>query len=418
VTRVRITVGAFGKSSMPIVVYKPRFLWASMDIHNYKQRFERTLQRIKDSNEITDENKKVMFNFKDYLLSENLSIARIERYLFDLIKYSKMLQKPCKEASKEDIRRIIGELNQTNLSEETKKSFKIMLRKLYRFIEGIEEKGVYPDIVSWYTTNIPANHKKLPEELLTEEEIMNIIKKCDNLRDRTLISVLAESGCRVSEIGTLKIKHISFEEYGARLVVNGKTGMRKILIINSAPYLQEWINHHPNNDANNYLWVKSDGNLLSYARISAILKNASKKAGIKKRIYPHLLRHSRATFLASKMSEASMKQYLGWTQSSKMASVYIHMSGKDTDEAILEASGIEVKKDKTKSIMKPKKCERCKTINEVTNKFCKICGLVLDKEEGERLIEGDLKRNQADEIMNNLMNDPEILELIKKKLET
>ena len=41
-----------------------------MDIHNYKQRLERTSQRIKDSNEITEENKKIALNFKDYLLSE------------------------------------------------------------------------------------------------------------------------------------------------------------------------------------------------------------------------------------------------------------------------------------------------------------------------------------------------------------
>ena len=93
-----------------------------MDIHNYQRRFDRTIERIKESDEILEENKDIMLRFKDYLLSENIGVAKIERYLFDMIKYSKMLEKSYEKASKEDLRRIIGEMNQTNLSEETKKS--------------------------------------------------------------------------------------------------------------------------------------------------------------------------------------------------------------------------------------------------------------------------------------------------------
>ena len=388
-----------------------------MDIHNYKQRYERTLERITNSTEISDENKKIAIDFKDYLLSEGIGFAKIERYLSDVMKYSKMLSKPLNKAKEKDIRRVIGELNQTNLAEETKKTFKIMLRKLYRYIHNVTKKGVYPPEVEWISINIPNNHKKLPEELLTEKEIFNIIKHCKTIRDKALISTLAESGCRVSEIGNMQIKHISFEKYGARLTVNGKTGMRKILVINSAPYLQEWINQHSGNDnQESFLWLGQNTNAISYARISSILKMAGKKAGIKKRIYLHLLRHSRATLLANKMSDSALKHYLGWTQSSKMAGIYVHMSGKETDNTILEMNGIEIEKDHKESIMKSKACLKCKTINEATNKFCKICGLILNQEESDKLIENDLKRNQADEIMNKLMNDSEIFELIKSKL--
>lgn len=387
------------------------------DIHNYRRRFARTLERIKKAKDILPKNKQIILKFKDYCLSDGIGMAKIERYLTDLMKYSRMLKKSFPDASKEDIRAVVAKLEQTDLAAETKKGFKIMLRKLYRFIEGIDEKGVYPERVKWISIAIPNNHRKLPEELLTEEEILRIIRNCKTLRDKALISTLAESGCRVSEIGTMRIKHVSFEEYGARLTVDGKTGMRKILVINCLPYLQEWINHHPDNtNPEAYLWITNNGNFLGYTRIAAILKTAARKAGIKKRVYPHLLRHSRATIYASKMSEAAMKQYFGWTQGSKMAAVYIHMSGKDTDNAILQANGIKVNKEKAQPIMKPKKCLKCHTINEATNKFCKICGFPLDKEEAEKLIRQDTERSQADEIMNKLIKDPEILELIKKKL--
>ena len=390
-----------------------------MDIYNHKKRLEGNIKRIKESGELIKENKILTLNFKDYLLSEGLSLPRINRYIADAFKYNKLLKKPFDKATKEDIRKVIGDLNQTALSDETKKCFKIFLRKIYRFIRGIEEKGVYPDEVKWISIAIPANHKKLPEELLTEDEVKRIIEKCDNLRDKTLISCLYESGCRVAEIGTMKIKHVSFEEYGTRLTVNGKTGMRKILIVNSSPYLQEWINRHPyNNNSESYLWVSNSGNFLGYTRIVAILKNASKRAGIKKRVHAHLLRHSRATLLASTpgMSDSAMKHYFGWTQGSKMASIYIHMSGMDTDKAILMANGIVVDTNKVKSKLKPKKCLKCNCINEVTNRFCKICGFVLDKEEGKKIIERDFKRSQADNIMERIIDDPEFKELLIKKL--
>ncbi len=388
-----------------------------MDIHNYKKNFERTKLRIQESPDISKENKDIALSFSNHLLSENIGLAKINRYLGDITKFNSMLKKPFSGATKEDIRRVVGELNETSLAEETKKGFKIMLRKLYRFIRGIEEKGVYPEEVKWISIRIPNNHKKLPEEMLTEDEILRIIRKCNNLRDKALLSALAESGCRVSEIGTMQIKHVSFEQYGARLTVNGKTGMRKILVINCTPYLQEWINQHPFNDnPESPLWVQTNGNLLCYARITAILKEAVKSAGIKKRVYPHLFRHSKATHLASFMSDSALKDYLGWTQGSKMAATYIHMSGKETDNSILEMNGIEINNERKESKMKPTTCLRCKTVNEATNRFCKLCGLILDEEEAKRMIEGDSEKQRVENVMDQLVRDKDIIEMIKKKL--
>ena len=158
-----------------------------MDLYNRKRQFERALESIEESKEILKENKKIIINFKDYLLSEGIGIVRIRRYFVELIRYSRMFKKPFDKAKKEDIRTIVADLNQTALSEETKKCFKIMLRKLYRFLRNVEEKGVYPDEVKWISIAIPSNHKKLPEELLTEDEVKKIISRCDNLRDKTLI---------------------------------------------------------------------------------------------------------------------------------------------------------------------------------------------------------------------------------------
>jgi site-specific recombinase XerD len=388
-----------------------------LDIHNFNGQLERLIKLIHETKDISEENKAFIVKFKDFLLSEGVGVPRITSYIHYARKYAIMIKKPFVGASENDIRAIVGQINQSTLSENSKKGFKITLKRLYRFLDGITKKGVYPQKVEWIKATISNNHKKLPEELLTPDEITSIVQKCKTFRDKTLIATLAESGCRISEIALLKIRHVSFEEYGARLTVNGKTGMRKILIVNSAPYLQELINQHPNNDdPESYLWIKSNGGLLCYTRINEILKQAAKDAGIKKRIYPHLLRHSRATFLATMMSDASMKHYFGWTQGSNMASVYITMSGKEMDDSILRASGVEIKKEQKKTPLEPKKCLKCRTINEPTNRFCKICGLPLSQEEAERILKADTERQQADEIMNGIVNDPEIMEFIRRKL--
>jgi integrase len=56
---------------------------------------------------------------------------------------------------------------------------------------------------------------------------------------------------------------------------------------------------------------------------------------VNKNIYPHLFRHTRATHLVDKLTEAQMKIYFGWSGRSEVPSVYVHLSGRDVEEAIL-----------------------------------------------------------------------------------
>lgn len=412
--RMSKTLNSQQKKNYPLY-YQSRNM--KMDLHNYKRRLEGQIKLVENAVEISCENKKEILEFKDYLLSEGIGAAKIARYLGDARKYCLMLKKSVRMAKEADIRHAVGMIEQSSLAAETKKGFKIMLRKFYRFLRGIKNKGEYPPEVSWISLMITKSNEKLPDELISEAEARLMIRTTDSLRNKALISVLADSGARVSEIGTMRIKHVSFETHGARLTIHGKTGTRKILVVYSSPYIKQWINAHPqNNNSDACLWPNSEGNLISYAMIAKILKQAAQRAGINKRIHPHLLRHSRATQLALVMSEAALKQYMGWAQSSKMAAIYIHMSGKDTDEAILRANGIEVEKKPLESTLKSAVCQRCGTINEMTNRFCKSCSLSLQADEAQMTITNDAKQMQASDIMNALLKDPEVLQLLTKKL--
>lgn len=386
------------------------------DIHNYKRRLERTIARIKRSS-ISEKNKELILKFHDYLFSEGLSIAKIERYLYDLCTVAEMHNEDLSKATIQDIRNIVTKIEKKEWSPYTKHGFKVLIRRFYRWVEGIDEKGVYPERVRWIKAGKKKNQQKLPEELLNEDEIERMIKSCLNSRDKALIAMLYESGCRISEIGLLRIKDIAFDEFGARISVTGKTGPRVVRLVNSVPYLIEWMNNHPDSkNPDSYVWKGKNVDVVGYTTLCNCLKGIAKRAGIKKRIYPHLFRHSRATDLAKHLTEAQMKVYFGWQQASTMAAIYVHLSGRDTDEAILAINGVKKIEVSGKHRLKSKTCPRCRTLNESTNRFCKLCGMVLDEQIKQEMIEKDMTRSRVDDLMNGLIKDKEFLEFLMKKI--
>ena len=117
------------------------------------------------------------------------------------------------------------------------------------------------------------------------------------------------------------------------------------------------------------------------------------------------------------MSDSQLKNYLGWIQGSKMASIYIHMSGKDTDSAILKTNGLEFQKEAPKEPpLKPLNCLRCQNVNSATNRFCNVCGMILDKKMQNQVLVEDQKRIEANNLMDELFKDPEVLGLVLKKI--
>ncbi|RLI25385.1 hypothetical protein DRO58_06455 [Candidatus Bathyarchaeota archaeon] len=211
------------------------------------------------------------------------SKARILKYLETLIKIAKLLGKPFSEARKEDIVEVVRKIEESDYSEWTKHDYKVILRIFYRWLRRSEE---YPEEVRWIKVK-RGKLSKLPEELLTVEDVRRLVDAADNLRDKAFVLVLYESGCRIGELLTLRLRHVRFDEYGAILIVNGKTGMRRVRLIFSTPKLNQWVENHPlKDDPNAPLWVTLGTNSrfrpLSYQSARCLLKRLAHKAGIKK----------------------------------------------------------------------------------------------------------------------------------------
>jgi integrase len=252
-------------------------------------------------------------------------------------------------------------------------------KKFYRWVEGSKE---YPEKVSWIKTGVKKNREKLTN-LPTKEDIELLINATCNVRDKALVSVLYESGCRIGELLNVRLKDVAFDDYGVVMLVRGKTGPRRIRLVSSEPRLSVWIDYHPRkNDPESPLWINigttNHHKPMMYQTVRCILKDLANKINLKKPVNPHIFRKARATHLASKLTEAQMCEYFGWTQGSEMPFTYVHLSGRDIDEAILRMYG-RIPKDNDALEFKLKKCPRCFRENPPDSHFCMTCHLPLDE---------------------------------------
>lgn len=384
------------------------------EIYRYEKRIDGILKRIARS-DISEEDEQLLSEFHRDCVVKGLSKARIAKYLDTIDRIARWLHKPFLEVKKEDIIDLVQRIESSDYTEWTKHDYKLILRIFYRWLRKSDE---YPEEVRWIKLTC-RNVRKLPEELLTVEEIMRLVETAENLRDKAFVLVLYESGCRIGEILSLQLKHVQFDEYGAVLLVNGKTGQRRVRIILSAPKLNQWFENHPlKKDLNAPLWLtigtNSRNKVWTYSTAKDVLKKLADKAGINKRVYPHLFRHSRATHLANHLTEAQMKQYFGWVQGSDMASVYVHLSGRDVDSALLKLNGMEVNEENEEQELKSLICPRCKTGNSPDAQFCSNCGMCLDAKTG---MEIEQLREKADRLMSELVKNPKVLDALLEGIE-
>lgn len=397
-----------------------------LDIYNTQRDFQASIDYVKASS-ISDTNKKIILDFKDYCIIHNMSLPRIIRYMVVIRRIAESLKVDFDKAAKQDIIRIVIEIQENaRYSPWTKITYKKMLKRFYKWLKDTGDD--YPEEVKWIKGNIKRSERRLPSngDLLTEEDIMKLINAATHPRDRALIAALYESGARIGELASLQIENVVFDEHGIILnIMQGKTGARQVRMVSSVSYLATWYQCHPHkNNKKAPFWVNygsyNNGQQMKYCGISRILKHLFERAGINKRFNPHTFRHSRATFMANHLTEFQMNQYFGWIQGSDMPSTYVHMSGRNIDASILELNGIKQPSVSNESRLKPLICPRCGTINAYDAKFCNNCAGILDGVAAAKLKEEETLRHSirrsSDDMMNTLMKDPEFVAVFVDKI--
>jgi len=243
------------------------------------------------------------------------------------------------------------------------------------------------------------------EDLLTEQEVLDMIAACRNSRDRALISVMYEGGFRIVEMARLEWQQVKFDHLGVVINTNQKTEKpRYVRLVNSVPHLAAWRKDYPyESSGENLTFITYQHKPLEHGQVNVQLKKIAIRAGITKRMHPHLFRHSRVTHLLQQgCSEAVVKQMCWGSQSTKMLGNYTHLSSSDVDAEILRLNGISCPKNSEKSLMVPTQCRNCQAICEPGVKYCGTCGMPLSETE-ERTMDQVVKKIEQNPVFKSLV---------------
>ncbi len=179
----------------------------------------------------------------------------------------------------------------------------------------------------------PKKKRKLPV-VLNQEEIFKILNTLNNLKHKTILYITYSAGLRVSEVVRLKLDDIDTK----RMLIHirqGKGWKDRYTILSKAVFklLEEYKNKYNPED---WLFFSASNKekYISERSVQIIFKKACKKAGIKKDVSIHSLRHSFATHLLENGTDIRYIQELLGHKNANTTQIYTHVSKKDVRKII------------------------------------------------------------------------------------
>jgi integrase/recombinase XerD len=190
---------------------------------------------------------------------------------------------------------------------------------------------------------VPKVGRKLPDTLATSEIDLLIVaidlSTPEGERNRAMLETLYSCGLRVSELITLKISDLFFEE--GFIKVTGKGNKERFVPIgsNTIKYIslyQKTIRNHLKiqKGFEDTLFLNRRGKQLTRAMIFTIIKDLADKIGLQKVISPHTFRHSFATHLLENGADLRSIQLMLGHESITTTEVYMHLDRKFLAEVL------------------------------------------------------------------------------------
>ncbi len=475
----------------------------TMPTADYEAKVERVLEAVKESNEIHPDNADLLHDYRRDKKLNGISAATQQRNLSYLkVTAEHVGDTQFRDMTADDVKDVIAWVHGRDLADATVNTYKKAIRQFWTWMND----GETPSEVDWMRIDSGATTDTLPKDLLSREDVDAQLDAAKNPRDKALISMLYETGARIGELIDLTVGDIADRKHGKEIVIDGKTGARRLPLVRSVPHINDWLNKHPNPEKGAPLWCKvqqggptehlapaevdnvneiygigpayaeklrnagiedgrefvnhgvaeiaeitgvetataekwfrqfdADASLTSDSKLSyryitkKILDTTMERAGIDKPSNPHHYRHSRASHLATELKEAQLCEWFGWVQGSDVPARYVHLSGRDIDNAYDEMHGL-YEPDEDEETSDVVECGRCQELNEPSASYCMRCGFALDQEtaaEIEEQTEQDVKEDYRDtdpsdtetvellDAFDDALDDPEFKEALLKRI--
>lgn len=340
-----------------------------IQLRNVQGDFERARARFLNATEVSQRNRELVDRYlRDAALGKTvrgrakrrIGPSRLWACLYHLSLLISVTQKNLDELTKEDMERFIevlesgaltarprfvwgrGRPAKPVLSTRYKVDVKVAVRQFYKWLWGGSK--TYPEIVDWIDTYCPM--KEIPA--LTEADVSAMIDGCSTPLQRALIQTLFDGGFRIGELLNVRLRHVRLVRFdpldGSKVCFMVRVPFSKTLrrtvalaIPASTKWLQHWLQHHPAHPR-----LRRDGEIEADDVASPLfpitangLRLALQRVGqrsLHRHVYPHLMRHTSATFWANRLPYFKFCKRFGWTMTSNMPQRYIDRAGVDETE--------------------------------------------------------------------------------------
>ncbi len=262
----------------------------------------------------------------DYLMYERrLSKNTIIAYKKDLNIIISTLKKDLNQLNKDDINNFLKNMD---ASSRTKAHYLTVLNSYYNYLifTGLLSMNPCDGIKS------PKIEKKLPVYLTIEEidKLFNIrLNKPIDYRNKAMLELLFATGTRISELTSLTLSQINFEESIIKVMGKGKKERIIPIANNALNYLKVYIYNYREyliKNNNDYVFLNKNGEKISRQGFFKILKKMAQDSGINKNISPHVLRHSFATYLLNNGVDLRVIQELLGHENLETTEIYSHLT--------------------------------------------------------------------------------------------
>ncbi len=283
---------------------------------------------------------KFVKGFSIYIrLERGLSPNTVDGYLRDVESFADFVVErfnlPPYEVTKANIESYIVELYEIGLQRSSSARRLSSIKSLFDYL--VVEREIDTSPAQFVVAPTPSRH--LPD-LLTLEEVDRIIEAIDpstkkGIRDRAIVEMLYSCGIRVSELTTLRLGDLFFNEGYIRVV--GKGDKQRLVPLSDIArrrvkrYLACRGGEASRVDT---LFLNNRGKALTRVMIFTIVRQAAAAAGVTARVSPHTFRHSFAThLLEGGASIRSVQEMLGH-ESITTTEIYTHVSRRHLRDVI------------------------------------------------------------------------------------
>ena len=270
--------------------------------------------------------------FKQYLMYEKgLSPKSVEAYLHDVLLLEEFLgEKKMEDATFEDLQKFLKHLYQSDYNARSQARIISGMRAFYRYL-------IYARVLETDPTELldaPKIGMHLPD-VLTVEEINSIFDVIDlstpeGHRNRAMVEVMYGCGLRVSELVTLRLSNLFFDDGFIKVV--GKGNKERLIPIGTTA--MKAVNNYVDGKRKelkikkgeeDYVFLNRRGAHLTREMVFMLVKKWVKDAGIEKTVSPHTFRHSFATHLIEGGADLRAVQEMLGHESITTTEIYTHL---------------------------------------------------------------------------------------------